>query len=91
MEQKTIPLGTPLKHGDETITELRIHRPTGKELRKSAPQKGDGSMGLILTLVGDQNGLPPSVMDEMDGADVMEVVAEFGPFLEKRTGGKPSA
>lgn len=91
MDKKVITLGTPLQHGNETITSLTIHRPTGKDLRKFNPTPGDGSMGMILGLVGEQNGLPPSVMDEMDGADVLEVVAEFGPFLEKRTGGTPSA
>ena len=90
-DKKVIVLGTPLQCGAETIRELHIHRPTAKNLRKLNPAQGDGPMGMILGLVGEQNGLPPSVMDEMDGADVLEVVSEFGPFLEKRTGAMPLA
>lgn len=91
MEQKIIILGKPLQHGDETITELHIHRPTAKELRRMQMQQGDGPVGMMLTVVGEQNALPPSVMDEMDGADAMEVVAAVAPFLEKLTGGMPLA
>lgn len=92
MDKKTIVLGTPLQHGDEVIKELHIHRPKARDMRTLKPgDMNEGPMGIILSLVGEQNGLPSSVIDEMDAADVMEVVAEFAPFLEKRTGAMPSA
>lgn len=91
MDKKTIVLGVPLKHGDETISELHIHRPKAADFKRVTVGKDTNQIGLILELVGGQNGLPPSVMDEMDGADAVEVMDAFAPFLEKATGGMPSA
>ncbi len=90
-EEKVVPLGEPLEYQGEKITELRMWRPKGKLLRKHKPAEGDGSIGLILGIVAGMNGLPADALDDLDGADVMEVVAEFSPFLEKRTGARQSA
>lgn len=91
MDAKKVKLGTPIVYEGETITEITMSRPNGKMLRRVKPVEGDGSMGLILALVAEMNGLPSSAMDDMDGADVLEVVGEFAPFLEKRTGATQSA
>lgn len=74
----TVTLATPVEHGSETIEKLTLRRPKGKDLRKlpMEPELGD-----ILDFAGRLAGVTPSVMDEMDAADVVAVAEAVADFL----------
>lgn len=87
MDKKTIVLGVPLKHGDETISELHIHRPKARDFKQVSVGHEVSQIAMILEMAGAQNGLPPSVMDELDGADTVELLGVFAPFWKKPLAG----
>lgn len=75
-----ISLSTALTVGSETITELKLEKPKAKHLREISAES-ESPMSMILDVAGACAGLPPSVMDEIEAADAMKVVNEFGPFV----------
>lgn len=89
---KTFPLEFPITAPDgEVIAELRLRRLKGKEMKTVDVQPSDGKMGAALKYVALMNGLPPSVLDEIDGADMLELIGEAAPFLVRGTGGMQSS
>lgn len=75
---KIVKLKYPYKYGQEEITEITLRRPKGKDLRKlpAAMDTGD-----ILNLAAALSGHAPSVIDEMDAEDVVEVIEAVSDFL----------
>lgn len=79
MQPKTITLRHPVVHGAESITELTFSRAVkGKDLR-GLPL----SMGFehLLILAGRLCGQPPSVMEQLEGEDLLTVVETAGVFF----------
>lgn len=79
MQPKTIVLQHPVSHGAENITELIFSRPMkGRDLR-GLPL----SMGFehLLVLAGRLCGQPPSVMEQLEGEDLLTVVETAGVFF----------
>jgi hypothetical protein len=89
---KTFTLEYPVTapDGDE-IKELKLRRLKGKEMKGVDLSPADGKIGGVLKFVAAMNDLPSSVMDELDGADVLELIGEASPFLARGTGATPSS
>lgn len=76
---KTIPLKYPVEHGQETITELVfMRRPKAKDFKGLPLQLGFDE---IIKILGRLTAQPPSVIDELDTADLMEAVEVVTDFL----------
>lgn len=73
------------------IRELQLRRLKGKEIKRVDVDPADGKFGAIFKFVAEMNNLPVSVMDELDGGDVFELVAEVAPFLGRGPGAMPSS
>lgn len=73
-----IKLKLPIEHGSETIRELVLRRPKAKDFRRLSMEPG---MGEMLDLAGELSGQPPSVIDELDVADMLAVAEELGKFM----------
>ncbi|WP_251976715.1 phage tail assembly protein [Salinicola avicenniae] len=73
-----IKLQEPIQHGSEEIRELVIRRPKARDFRRLPMEP---AMGDMLNLAGDLAGQPPSVIDELDVADMLAVVQEVGKFM----------
>lgn len=88
--ETVIKLQVPIEYGKDSIRELILRRPKARDFR-SLPM--EPSMGDMLNLAGDLAGQPPSVIDELDVADMLAVVEEVGKFMPstQETGDKPSA
>ncbi|PSJ23577.1 phage tail assembly protein [Halomonas sp. ND22Bw] len=88
--ETVVKLDQPIEYGSEKIHELVIRRPKAKDFRE-LPAEPD--MGDILTFAGDLASQPPSVIDELDVADMMKVVDAVGKFMPggQKTGGNSSA
>lgn len=80
MEAKdnTIPLVKPVKFGEETITELRIREPVGRDFRTLDPRQ---PMGMVLDLAAILAGVSPKVIDQLGAADTMAVFEMVSGFL----------
>lgn len=91
METKTFKLSYPVTAPDGAqIAELTLRRLKAKEMKAVDPQPSDGKIGAVLKFVAVMSNLPNSVMDELDGGDAMELIAEAAPFLARGTGETPS-
>lgn len=65
----------------ETLRELTLRRPKGKQLK--AMDRAEGEVGKTLALIGACAGQPPSTMDLLDGEDF----TALGEMLEDFFGG----
>lgn len=82
---KTLKLQYPVTFGDETITELKLRRPTSKDLRESFDAH-EGEWGRIIALGATLSGRAPSEIECLDGLDAMALRAEIDGFLTGSTG-----
>jgi|SRR3990172_6053837 len=76
----------PVEFGTETITELTLRRPKGKDMERLR----DGatpSMADTLDLIGQLSGQPKAVVRELDADDVEEVAKIIQGF---RGSGRPT-
>jgi hypothetical protein len=73
-----IKLSSPLRIGEEEITELKLRRPKGRDYRAI---KSATPMAMCLELGAAMAEQPPSVIDLLDGDDVKKLVEAVGPFL----------
>ncbi|MBK5915150.1 phage tail assembly protein [Rhodocyclus purpureus] len=88
----TFKLEYPITAPDGTvITELQLRRLKGKEMKTVDVQPSDGKMGAALKYVALMNNLPPSVLDEIDGADMLDLIGEAAPFLVRGIGAMQSS
>lgn len=84
---KTLKLQYPVTFGTETITELKLRRPTGKDLR-DAFDAHEGEWGRIIALGATLSGRAPAEIESLDGLDAMALREEINRFL---TGSKDPA
>ena len=81
----------PVKLKDGTLLEvLHLRRPKNREMR-NIELSGRLTMGPIMDMVGVMCALTPDEVDEIDGADVMEIMGVVAPFLAGGTGETPPA
>lgn len=78
MQPVVITLKVPIKFGSEDIKELKIRPAKAKDFRDMplSPKVGD-----LLNVTAKLTGQPPSVIDELDPIDFMEVAAVVGNFM----------
>jgi hypothetical protein len=90
-EPVAVRLRVPIQFGSETITELTIRPPTGKDFRKLLTQTGY-ELDTVLTLAGRLSGQPDAVIDRLGGDDLAEVFAIVSGFMPAgpATGSTPS-
>jgi hypothetical protein len=63
----------------DTLTSITMKRPKAKHMR--AMDKAAGEFGKVLGLVQATTGLPMSVIDEIDGEDVITLATGVADFL----------
>lgn len=88
----THKLNHPVKHGEETITELVFkRRPVGKDSRGIQITKLDDGNTLV-PLVARLTNNPPSLIDNLDLEDLLTVGGLLGDFFQigRTTGSKPA-
>ena len=87
----TIVLDDPIKHGEQTLTELTLRSPTIGELMMLDDAKGE--VGKTIYTICACSGLPPSVISQLyvwDSAKIGEVAEELMGELPA-TGARPAA
>lgn len=77
---KTIKLQFPITFGSETITELKLRRPTGKDLREVFDVHS-GEWARVMALGATLSGHAPSELEGLDGADAMALREVIDGFL----------
>jgi hypothetical protein len=89
MEPVIIQLKHPIVVGSETIASLSFRPLKAKDLRRL---KAKEPMAQTLELAGYLSGKPASVIDELMGEDLLEVIDVVGGFFDRsqETGGEPS-
>lgn len=65
----------------DTITEVKLHRPKGKHLRRLDKIKGDAAQTFLL--LGDLTGLSTTALDEIDGEDFVVLGEMIEGFFGK--------
>jgi uncharacterized NAD-dependent epimerase/dehydratase family protein len=80
----SIPLSVPIEHGSETIAELVLQRPKAKHFRGMPVE--NQTMDDMFTLIAKLSGQPPSVIDELDTADLEEVSKRLEGFMPRGRG-----
>ncbi len=90
-EPVTVKLRTPIRQGSVEITELTFRPVKARDLRRmqAGPEK---PMLMVLELAGFLSGQPTTVIDELEGEDLTEILGVVGNFFEssQRTGTAPS-
>lgn len=78
----TITLSEPIIGPDgQQLTELTLRRPKGKDLR--AMDKATGELGKTFALAQQLSGIPAPMLDNLDGADVIELSDACAVFLKR--------
>lgn len=80
MDSKTLKLKHPIKYGSEEIQELTFKKPKAKDLR-GLKIGSTLTMGDIIDLGAKMSGNAPSVLDELEVDDLMEVAEIVGNFI----------
>jgi len=81
---KTLVLQSPVEYGDTLITELKLRRPRGKNLRRlNLEELENAGLDIMMNLVADLSGQPPQVIDLLEMEDVFAAVEMVGGFFEK--------
>ena len=81
---KTFDMKAPFQHEGETITEVRLRRPKGREVREmrnKASQPGAQNGDITFAMMANLAELPETVFDEMDGVDVRQIEAWLETLL----------
>lgn len=76
----TITLEYPVEFADEEITEIKLRRATGKDLK--AAMKGANPVADSIALAVRLSGQLPAVFDIMDASDLTEVLSQVGNLLQ---------
>lgn len=76
----TIPLEYPVEFADEEITEIKLRRATGKDLKLA--MKGSNAVQDSIALAVRLSGQMPAVFDIMDASDLTAVLSEVGNLLQ---------
>ena len=76
---KTIKLQTAIERGTETITEIVVSKPKGKHFKKLPTEpKTVAELWPFMCAICNQ---PPSVLDELDSDDFLEVMQVVENFI----------
>lgn len=75
----SLRLSRAVKHGDRELSSLEGRRPCARHLRALPVEKP--TMGDWIEVFARSSGTPSAVIDQMDGADVLRVVALVGFFI----------
>ncbi len=76
----TIKLEYPVEFADEEISEIKLRRANGKDLK--AAMKGTNPVADSIALAVRLSGQLPAVFDIMDAADLTEVLSQVGNLLQ---------
>lgn len=76
-----LSLEEPYLFGSETISEIKIRRPKGKDYKKM-PAGLEDNPGVLLDWAAHLSGHPEVVFDEMDCVDVNRVLEVVGGFFD---------
>lgn len=80
---KTIALQYPVEYGDTVISELKIRRPRGKQLRRlELATLDNASFGFFMDLAADLSGQTPELFNLMEAEDVTTCLETVKDFLE---------
>lgn len=88
MSETTVTLGTPIAYGDKTLSEIRLRRPKGGDLRGiKLSRLEEVDVDTILTLVPRIAITPvsPAQLAELDPADLVELAAAVVGFFAPAT------
>jgi len=80
-ENTVIKLAHPVQWGDDSITEVTVRRPKGKDLKglKNVAQNMDDQLKLIARLIGQPEGFVGELDLATDLTAIMQKVADFLP------------
>lgn len=76
----TVQLEYPVEFADEEITEIKLRRATGKDLKLT--MKGVNAVQDSIALAVRLSGHLPAVFDLMDASDLTEVLSQVGNLLQ---------
>jgi len=76
----TIDLEYPVEFAEEEITQIKLRRATGKDLKAS--MKGVNPVADSIALAVRLSGQLPAVFDIMDASDLTAVLDEVGNLLK---------
>lgn len=87
---KTFKLSEPITVDGETFSELKLRKPKGRDMRlMPTDTENVGTMYPFLASICD---IPETVIDAMDGGDVMRLMREATTFLSSApTASTPSS
>ena len=88
MEAKVVTLIEPIEAHGEKIAQLIIEQPVAKDMRNIPV--GPLICGTLLDLAAKCSGVPPSSMDTLCAADVMQITEVMGDFFMRGPGENPS-
>ncbi len=89
-ESIVITLASPIMAHGETLTMLTLRRPKARELR-SMPMRANMVMGDLYDVAAACADVPASSIDQLDAADLMQVMEVIGDFLGVGSGMKRSS
>lgn len=74
-----IKLASPIEWGEETITEIRIAKPRGKQFKKLPMEpKTMEDMFPFIASITDQ---PPAVLDDLEIEDLLQLMEKVEGFI----------
>lgn len=72
----------PIEWGTETISEVKLRRPKGKDIKGMTLSGSGVGLDELVRLSGKLGAIEPAVLDKMDAVDVMEVVGAVANFFD---------
>lgn len=82
-QTKTITLKQPVEYGSETVTEIKLRPPLGRDLRRLDLRTIADTMtvDMLLDLAADLSGHAPELMDRLGKDDTYEICGAVADFL----------
>ena len=77
-----VQLKYPIEWGSETISEVKLRRPKGKDIKGLTISGSGVGLDELVRLAGKLGTLEPGLLDMMDAVDVMEVVGKVADFFD---------
>lgn len=77
-----LKLSTPINAHGETVTELELRDPTARDLRE-LPFSGLKTFGDMYPIISSVAGVPPSSVDQLSAADIVEAINFIAPFFDR--------
>jgi len=79
----------PGTFGGVEMTEIKLRRPKGGDMRKALNLTGAGE--ITASMIVNLAEITPAALDELDGEDFMALSAIVGNFMGKQSAGTPKA